>query len=162
MELVDKVNLMAKVYCKGFSGSLGGSFDGCSVYLKSNEDEWKDHTLLLLNHVEEFYRNIDYDELGDDPDFEPIYAISELLPKYGKLVVDFLDNSTAESLIELYNLHKTIKGIGELYQDHFDRVRTELGKVPGYGDHSFVVKDTLAGEDWEFSVKVELSSADLS
>ncbi len=151
MELKDKVDLMAKVYCKGFNGSTASVYLSCDNCFKEGKREKDEkHIALMLNHVETHYKNLDYPKLEADSDFAPIFVVAKLLPVFSKYVNKFLEGPTSEMLKEIHEQQRTMANVGGVYQSNFNQRLSELRNIPDYENYKVKMVDTLTGVEWEF------------
>jgi hypothetical protein len=154
MELVERVELMVEVYCKGFGGSTAGIDGACQRYLRykpDNPEEYKEKVLLLLNHVENHYASLDFSKLDSNADFAPIFVVKELLLGFGRDVRRFLDDPSPELLSAIQERQHCIRDVGHIYAGNLSGKLSELRKISGYEDFHITFVDSLTGIEWKLS-----------
>jgi len=140
-ELKSRIELMKKLYYKGFGNMVCGIYFNSDSYLTEPTEETRDLILEILSMVEGHYKTIPFKELDSNEDFAPLFVVRDLLPRYGKEVREFLEEPTNEAVKEISHDRTTIVSVGEVYRGNFIRRLDELRQLPGYENFGVVLVD---------------------
>ena len=141
MGLEDEVNLMKKLYFKGFGSLICAIFGKGEIYLRGKDGVWKDSALEILTKIEEHYQQIPFDILDSNSDFAPLFVVRDLLKDYGGLMREFFENPTEEKLERISSLRTSIGHVEGIYRKNFEQKLKELRSLPEYENHYLEIID---------------------
>jgi hypothetical protein len=140
-ELKNRIDLMKRLYYKGFGNIVCGIFFNSDSYLTEPAEEYRNLILEELSMVEGHYATIPFSELDSNEDFAPLFVVRDLLPWYGKVVRKFLEEPTKEMIKEIGHRRTTICEVGEVYRENFNQRLDELRQIPGYENFRVILID---------------------
>jgi hypothetical protein len=148
--LVEKVELIAKYYYKGFGASVCGIMDSVDAYLIINDkDKYQGRTLRLLEPINDFYQNIPFNELKTE-EFEPMHEINKLLPEFRNMIEKYFEKATKRRAKNIRKKGTQIIEAGRLYDDSLHSILKEIRTNREFKDFEVQIIDYDKQENWYF------------
>lgn len=147
-ELQNKAQEMAKYYCKGFNNYIGGILLGGRLYLKNPEIlHYSEDAYGSFKKIEDFYANIPFDTLYGKEEFNPLFAVKDLLPQFRKAMDGVFKDKSEEPFKNFDDIVGRIHEMGRLYTFNLERIILDIRAIPGQKNFDIQIID-LDGKPW--------------
>lgn len=134
-QLLNKAELMKKVYYKGFGNYLQGIIANCANYLECLENQeresLKEKSFTLLSDLTKHYENFTDVEL--ERIMPELVDVKNDLNNTEEIITALFNESSEEKLGELVEIVKFAIEVGEKFRQDFKNVTEKIEKVGGDG-----------------------------
>ena len=139
--LIEKVELIAKYYYKGFGASIDGIVDTIDAYLIfDDKKKYSERTYKLLNPLSEFYDKIPFNDLNAE-EFYPLNVVNRLLGKFKDRIDEYLVNPTNTSKAIIRKQGDSIIEVGRLYDDSLHSILNKIRTDRSFKDYRVKIID---------------------
>ena len=141
---------MAKYYFKGFGAALSGILGNASFYIEAPEKNAAKlaEAYNILTAVEEFYKEIKFQELQGREEYYPIFVVRSMLPKFRESLDRVRDLKSKDALTEFEHWAKALAFVGSIYGETFDSLLDKIRAQPGNAEYTVLVKFQSKKEIW--------------
>jgi len=147
--LIEKVELIAKYYYKGFGATMDGILDNIDAYtIFDCKEVYSERAYRLLNQISHFYKRIPFADIND-PEFYPLFVVNKILPQFKKGIEDYFDKPTERGKNTIRQQGESIVEVGRLYDDSLHSILKEIRVDLKYKDFRVRIIDDK-NQEWNF------------